>query len=85
MNHIKFLESDILRRALGIIQIVVGLTYFSRERFNDIAVTVLMCLSGTTFLLMDAKSPAFQKTSRILTHLSLIAGVAFIIKLLVIG
>ena len=85
MNHMNFLESDLLRRALAIIQIVVGATYFTWQKFNDIAVAVFMCLSGTLLLLLDAKSPALQKASRILTHVGLIAGVAFIVKLIVFG
>ncbi len=85
MNHMNFLESDMLRRGLAIIQIAVGATYSTWEKFNDIAVAVLMCLSGTVLLLLDAKSPALQKSSRILTYVSLIAGVAFLVKLLVMG
>lgn len=79
------MTSEKIGRILAIVQIVVGVAYFSRERFNDVAVSFLMCLCGATFLMLDAKTPAVQKVGRILTHLGLVAGVAFVVKLLIVG
>lgn len=72
-------------RIVAVVQIVIGLAYFDSRSFNNTAICVLMCLGGSLTLMMDIESPPLQKARRILGHLTLVAGIAFIIKLLVVG
>jgi uncharacterized membrane protein len=79
------MNQKIVPVVLGIVQILIALFYFDWSSTNQIFVSILLFLSGTSLLLSIAESVSIKKASRFLLIAAGALGVLLLFKVLLVG
>jgi hypothetical protein len=81
----NFENGRVLEKVLGVVQIVIALFYVDRNDPNQVIVSVLLFLGGVLMLMFGSEKPFLRKAHTVLVRIVLLAGIAFIFKLLFFG
>lgn len=75
----------IVGKVLGVLQILIAVFYLDLNDWNQIVVSALLFLGGVLMLTADVKSEFIRKFRGVLSYLTIVFAIAFIIKLLTVG
>lgn len=76
---------DIIEKILAALQMVIAVFYFDVQDVNQAIAATLLFVCGLIFFLTGLVPPPIETARRILGRVLLIAGLAFIVKLLIFG
>jgi hypothetical protein len=79
------MNQKIIPIVLGVVQILFALFYFDRSSTNQIFVSILLLLSGTSLLLSLAESASIKKASRYLLFAAGALAVLLLLKVVIVG
>jgi len=76
---------SIVGKILGVLQILVAVLFLDLNSRNGIMVSVVLFLGGVLTLSADVSSPFLRKARSLLSYITILIAVMFILKLLTIG
>lgn len=76
---------SIVGKILGMLQILVAVLFLDLNSRNGIMVSVLLFLGGVLMLSADVSSPFLGKARSLLSYITILIAVMFILKVLTIG
>lgn len=76
---------SMLGKILGVLQILVAVLFLDLNSRNGIMVSVMLFLGGVLMLTADVNSPFLRKARSVLSYITILIAVGFILKLLTVG